>query len=54
MAVYPATLSRGWTRSFCPSDEDMSVVNVSYETREKISSSEIFMQENVLVGHLIN
>jgi hypothetical protein len=29
-------------------------VNLSYMTREKISSSEIFMQENVLVGHLIN
>jgi len=29
-------------------------VNPSYMTREKISASEIFMQQNVLVGNLIN
>ena len=54
MAVYPATLSVGWTRIFCPSDEHISDVNVSYEAREKLSSSEIFMQEGVHVEHLIN
>ena len=56
MAVYPAIvyLYVRWTRSFCPSVEDMSKVNVRYETQEKINSSEKFMQENVRVGHPMN
>lgn len=53
MAVYLAILYMRWTRSFCPSVEDMSYVNVRYETREKICSNAIFMQENVHVGHLM-
>jgi hypothetical protein len=51
MAVYPAGSG---LEIFAHPLRICQTVNVRYETREKISSSEIFMQENVRVEHLIN